>query len=249
MDYFIQQSSFSVYFNKAEEIRRHIFDFEQSFTGRFIKPFQLNSVADNAPSEIPRIIGLTQDGSTTLQVSQVSLTILEKIGGEKPKGWPEICREFKEYISLAYSSLENNKIDSFLYAGLTLHIYFPMSDNESVIDFLLEKFLSHSVISRPSDINVKFTFTEKNQYYYNYNLSNKIEYQPSGPAPRMIPAYLKASAFGLMLVLDINDRYAFNFNREYLSEKNEGLQILQRADNLIQNRLSDMLESGKITHG
>ena len=82
-------------------------------------------------------------------------------------------------------------------------------------------------------------------FFINFTISNVRKYSGSKELPRFVPAYLKMDATGILITIDINDRFAYNTEREYFSDSMEGLNVLAMSHAIISNKLSSFLERGE----
>lgn len=244
MEFILESTSFTVYFKKVNEIRRKAFEFEDVFSPFFVTPFQINQVPDTAQEDIPRIIANSRKGFSNLFISQVHSQYNANFNYTKNTKWEDIYEHLKDIIYVLYTGLEKLKINNFHYAGLMTQLFLPTDNDKEAILFLMERFSQQRSVF-PYDYNAKFTFIEESKYFINYTISNIRKYSGSKELPRLVPAYLKMDATGIMITIDINDRFAYNTEREYFSDSMEGLNILAMNHAIITDRLARYLEKGE----
>lgn len=242
----ILSNNFVIHFNRVADMRTRMFELEKTLSAGYAKPFQLNSVDDNAPPEIPRIAAQSPDRLNHLQVSQVNLGML--FNHPQPDlDWNKAYTQLTEYAKGAFTALNGIGIDSFLYSGLTTQVMFAMPGSAEVIEQIRSNLLK--VEGDIFDVGLKLTLVEDNKFFINYHFANKTDYEPGTHVPRMIPAYLKAVRHGLLFTLDVNDRYGFNHEREYVSEPEDGFAVLRKNHQIITEKMEDIVLRGKLGWG
>jgi hypothetical protein len=236
--------NFSIYFQKDLNIRKKIFQIEDAFSPKFIKPFQLIQVPDDAPEEIPRIQASSNMGHSQLVISQSNLSLSTKFDNGWENDWNQCKSYFQDNIELSYKSLNaiDNKVINF--CGIVANIFIEFENSKKVIDFLNSLFVKNVSDTDLIDLNLKFTYKRDDKYYINYSFLNDTKYASDGKTIKMIPAYLRKVKSGLMVNIDVNDRFSFNFNQDYTSNTQEGINLLNILDEIVKNRLQDILIKG-----
>ncbi len=248
MNIIIENAQFSIFFERDTSIRKKVFSFEDVFCSKYIKPFQLLQVPDEAPQEIPRIQAKSINGHSQIIISQSNLSINTNFDNGWEKDWNK-CREYlKNNIELTYTSLNKAGFSVFLYTGLIINLFVKFDNQSQVIEHLNGIFLKKDNTKDLYDINLKFTYKMADKYYINYNFSNSTKYSQKGIIPRFSPVYLDVLAHGLSVNIDVNDRFSFNFMKDYLSNVNEGVILLDILNNIMNNQISDIIQKGDIIY-
>ncbi len=242
MNHYIANHNLVIHFNRVADLRQKLFSFEESLGSFYQKPFNLNTVGDNAPPEIPRIVAQAKGNSRTLQVSQVNMSM--GFMNQPPLSWNQLYNEVSTHAKAAFKALEASGIDEVLYTGFTTNVVVPFESSEAVIEHIRERFVKAD--SALFDLSLKFTSVKDNKFYINFHFANKTEYEPSPHTPHMIPAYLKVKGHALIFTLDINDRYGFNFTREYLSDADTAYTILQLAHEVLAEHIETVVLEGEL---
>lgn len=241
----IEGSQFSVFFPRQINIRKHFFNIESIFSNKFSSPFQLLPIPDDAPAEIPRIEAHSQNGHSKLNISQSHILFQTHYDSGWEIDWGRISQYLSENMGLIYKALESLGLVSLNFAGLVVEMYYPLGNNEQAIRKLKDIYLkSDLAASEFIDLNLRFTQVKEGKYYINYHVSNSRKFEGAAQIPRLVPAYLKEHGHGVSLKLDINDRYAYNYQREYISDSQEGLQLLNLVGTVFSKGIDNLLESG-----
>ena len=111
------------------------------------------------------------------------------------------------------------------------------------------KILFNNLFGIPSadnldDLVVKYTYIEKEKYYANITLQSARIYKNSNvnEAGSFVEDNLEAHTIGI--TLDINDRYAFNMQKGYLSNKTNFDELLNLTTVIINSKLKNLVEKG-----
>ncbi|MED1202570.1 hypothetical protein [Heyndrickxia acidicola] len=240
----IQTTSFNTFFPKFENLRYKLFDFEEKLQNYFIKPFNTIPVPDQAPAEIPRIHANSHHGHSELNVSLDRLSFVTNYD-ERFSEWKQHHTYLSERIFPMTSIIKDLVNNQFLYSGLTTDILVEEVAEEP-IKHIFNKFLNFQTNSNPYDCNLKLTYVLKDKYYLNLTISNIRWYSGSGNPELALPAYLEEAGRGIILNLDINDRYAYNYKKGYTSKSEEVDEILDITSDIIENKVNDIVLNGVI---
>lgn len=240
----IESATYSVIYSKANDIRRKIFTLEERLDDIFAKPFALMPIPDEAPEEIPRIQANSKLGHSNLAISlnsaQFSINFDEQFNRDKDK-----CLNYiKERIFKIYNALSSEIIDECLFSGLTLNILFDELDGEDPINLISKNLYNVKSNLSPFDINSKVTYTILDKYYINVTCFNVRNYTGDfstqiGPLSNM-----RLDSHIIGITLDINDRYAFNYNNLYRSKEDEINKIIEISDSILGNNLEQYIKEG-----
>lgn len=73
----ISTCTFSLFYQPVPNIRREAFEIEEKLGG-YVKPFQIHSIPDDAPFELPRISATTESGHSSLNIAAQSAQVLSR---------------------------------------------------------------------------------------------------------------------------------------------------------------------------
>lgn len=136
MNFRIENSQLAVFFPKIPNIRRMVFDLEELLNNRFVTPFTMIQVPDEAPEEIPRIQAASINNHTHLSVAQSNISLITNFDN----GWESDWKKCFEYLhgnqSLLFKIADHLSQNSFLYCGLTVTLFFPFPNQKSVMEHI-----------------------------------------------------------------------------------------------------------------
>lgn len=241
----IENCRLAMFFPKQISVRKKVFELEELLTDRFAKPFTLTQIGDEAPEDIPRIKAKTINGHTELTVSQTNLTMITNFDNGWEDNWDNCKNYIQENMREAYLSLKTLSVNTVYYLGLSINIFIPFESAEASVDFLNQTFIAPKNKPPINELNIRFVFVNDNKIYTNYSFQNTAKFSHSGLVVRMVPAYLIPQSYGVTLGIDINDRYGFNYEREYESEPGTGEEILSMVDEIISIKIHKILDTGE----
>jgi hypothetical protein len=242
MKFKIENSQISLFFPKKLGIRKELFKLEELLSDRFMTPFQMIQVPDEAPDDIPRIQAKTKNGHSELIISQNNITIHSFYDN----GWNEDWSKCKDYISKNRTAIINISkslsIDKAYYFGLKLNFFFEFEKKELIIEHFKKFFIKNTSLKDLYEINFKFVFVEKEKYYKNISLDVKTKYKATENVERIVPAYLESMENGILLQIDINDKYCYNFQKNYYTSDSESEEIISIMDNILKYKIDNIFE-------
>lgn len=244
----IQESIVSISFPIIENIRRAYFDNGSILIEDFDEPNVLG-IPDDAPSDIPRLVFKSKNQFSELSISQTSISMRTHFSDDFMRDW-ELCGGYLEKkCSKVVELADKLTSGSYNYVGLVVNILFDSFENETNCDgtCILSNNLSKLESSKDVfDINMRYTFTENNKYFVNFDLRNVRLYKEIGD-PNMSGAFKKdneeLNAVGV--VIDINDRYKFNNEENYNSNASSFTEALELLKGIIDDKLSLLVEKGE----
>lgn len=246
MEFRIENSQIAVFFPKIPSIRRKVFELEEKLSARFLKPFTMLQVPDDAPDEIPRIQANSINGHTVLTVSQSNISLVTNFNNGYENSWEKTLEYLKNNFELIFSIADSIDAKSLLFTGFTLNLFFPFQDEVNVMKHFNQVFFPEKKISNLHEFNLRFVQRKDDVYFVNYMFTSTVKYTTQGIPMRLVPAYLTASEFGITLNIDINDRYGSNFEREYLSTEKNGKKLIEYMNEILSNKIDSLMQKGDI---
>lgn len=242
----IQNATYSIIYPKANNIRREIFSLEDNLGDLFAKPFALTPIPDEAPEEIPRISATSHHGHSTLNIS---LNTTQLIVNYDENYWTdrEKCLSYiKKNVGQVYKAISKSNIakSGFLFSGLLLNILFDDLDRKDPIDIIMKNFCKFKSTIKPYDISNKLTFVDNDKYYINIACSNVRTYEGITNSGIGSMANMKQVSHVIGVNLDINDRYAFNYNSGYMSNENQIDEIFKLANSMLNDKIVKFVKEG-----
>ena len=238
----IQNSSYNIFFPVIANFRQQVFNYnlEEELGKSFLTP-TLIPIPDDAPPEIPRVLCQSNQGHSNLVISKNALKLTTNYKGDYSKNWAECSGYTKRKIEVVFNSLKPITEGNLLFSGLTVNIIFD--EIKDPIKHIQDKFLNYKESdNKPFDLNYKTTFVKDNKYYINLNFSNSRVVEVKKSTMKVVK---EEEVHYLSFALDVNDRYAYNYKENYISNFNEIKEILKIADKIINDKISQVIKRGR----
>lgn len=241
----IQNTQFNVIYPKISDLRKRVFVLEDKIGSKFVTPFNLMAIPDEAPAEIPRITATSPNGHTTLQISMVNALLNTRFDNNFSGDWKKCV----EYVSLRandlYDSFGTIVANKFLFSGLTTEVLFEDIDHNPV-DLIMKNLMSVKSKSKPYDLQGKITLVVDDNFYVNISFTNVRYMEGIISAPDIPGKYLKETKHAIGVVVDINDRYGYNYNIDYVSPPNVLKKIVTIHNEILSEKLESFIREGII---
>ncbi len=206
------QSSISLVFERKLDLRKFFYEFEKILENDYRTP-EYTNIPDEAPAELPRIIFNSKNGNSRISVSQINISL--------DIGWAndfifdeekriEYLKEKIKLIKRVSSSMANN----LHYFGFLNVVNIPKSSIKESICLIASKYLV-DVEDNYNDLSLKRTKIIENIYYQNIvvQLYKNWNNQLVNVVQRFSDETI--SETGVQVVLDFNNRYAYNEDSNY----------------------------------
>jgi len=222
----IQSSIFNVSFYRIENIKKVFLENYQMFDG-FNEPSIL-PIPDNGPSEIPRIVLESKNGHSQINISQDTVSLLIKYDNDYLEDW-ELCNKYiekKQNVIGEFLDLISN--DKLKFSGLTTTMFTDLSVDDAT-NFLKDRLVTSelsSTFENIFDINTRITSVVEEKYFENITFENIRVYEDQN---EIMTAGFQNDQISnnVAITVDINDRYLFNTNPNYVSDKKNFPRILE----------------------
>lgn len=217
----VQSCAFTVYFPQNTRIREHLFELEHYFTD-FQSPFTLVPLPPDAPMELPRIIASTAHGHSQLTICGNSAQLVSNFDEHFNRDVArciEYVRKKCARIVSALSIIDGSQSDvpKFYFSGLSTTLLFDEEDGiQDSVDYVARKFINYHTNLSTDEVQFRLALIADRKYYVNIMAQNSRTFSGT-PDERGSFAGLKIIGDRLQVVLDINDRYAFNREANYTS--------------------------------
>jgi len=244
-------SELSVYFSRCINIRHKVFEFESALKEKYQTPPLMTPVGDEIEPEIPRMAFNSKLGHSQINVSQVNASLNVRYDKEYNNDYAKCESYLIERLKLIYPIVEKVTGNNVCYCGVINKIQYSVDkkDEDNLLDIMAQKFLCKDGYDKKLyDLNLKYAFRINNTNYINLTISNFRNYIFSSPMPQK-PVPLptnKANNIGIQVLLDVNDRCAYNEISGYKTTFDNIISLLATAKDLITNKLDKILETGKI---
>lgn len=237
----IRNTRFNLVFPKVDHLRRKAFEIEERLA-HYFSPITLVPIPDEAPEEIPRISTSSHNGHSNLNISLNNAQLFTSYDEKYQDNWKECLDYLVERVNEVSGVIDSYVEGNFLFSGLTTEIVINVG--EDPINLIKSQFLNLKSNVEPHDINYKITFVIEEKYYVNITINNLRVYEGLvGDGPIQLSS-LKEKEHTLGLTIDINDRYAHNFNPKHTSSIHEIKKIFDLTDKVISQSISKILSEG-----
>lgn len=229
-------------FSRCENIKKqYILNEEilkESFNEASILP-----IPDEAPLEIPRVIVKTKGEHSQLSIAPEAVNFQTVYSDSYIQSW-KLCEEYiKNRITNIFKLTDKFTNEQYNYIGIVTNLIWDDVSKDG------NKVLFHNLFGITSadnldDLMVKYTYVEKEKYYVNITLQSAKIYKNSNinEAGSFDEDNLEAHTIGI--TLDINDRYAFNMQKGYISQKTNFDELLNLTTDIINSKLKELVEKG-----
>lgn len=225
--------SVNTVYNRIDGIKKVFLDHESALKSSFNEATIL-PIPDDAPIEIPRIIVKTKHEHTQLNIAPESASMITQFTDGYVNDW-ELCKKYIEEKSKdLFNLFDKITSDNIQYIGVVTNLIWSTDgyNNEKLYNNLFGKVCPNNL----DDLLVKYTFINDSKYYVN------ITIQSVRTENSFMPDDNQRS---IAVTLDINDRFQYNINKNYKSDRNKLENILGLTDDIIANKLKILIEEGR----
>ena len=240
----IQGTSITVTYKKIEGIKKVYYNNEEILKSFFNEATVL-PVPDDAPVEIPRIIIKTLNEHAQLNISPVAATFEVHYDAGFERNWDACANYLMERMTKVFEFLNILTNNAYEYVGLVSNILYD-EVGQNGAKKIAGSLLNSNGIKNIYDINIKYTFVEKDNIFVNIMLQNARLFKEGVDASLAGSLSLNEQvAESIGAIIDINDRYGFNTDVNYKSNSNMLNELIQSMGNIINNKLGELIEKGE----
>lgn len=241
----ITSCSYTVFFPQLLNIRESFFDLENSLQEYFQKPMVLVPIPNDAPSEIPRITGVSRDNFTSLKIAMHNANIITNFDVSKKCQSINGVKEMRDVLNSAISKIFGAS-ENFFFSGLVTNMEFE--EYGFPVEFIRENFIKLAIDTKCPlyDVAFRVALVYEDDYFINIEVSNKRTFKG---APRGLSlAGLEEGPQSISVVLDINDRRAFNSKLNYTTNQEKMDRIFELSESMIYGKLWNFIASGDLRY-
>lgn len=248
----VQSCTFTVHFPKNARIRESLFALEEHFVG-FQKPFTLVPLPQEAPLDIPRIIAVTNQHHSQLiftgNSAQLVTTFDENYNTDISKCIAYVQSKCDSIIAaLKVIGSESDGKPKFYFSGLSISLLFDHTDGiDNPIQYVSEKFLNCHSNLLIDESQLRLAFVVDNEFYVNVMVQNHRQFA-NGPDERGSFANSEGHQDFLQVIMDINDRYAFNHTSGYLSSEESVNKVIHLAEVFSKTHINQFIKDGELEY-
>lgn len=240
----IQGTSITVTYKKIEGIKKVYYNNESILKDYFNEATVL-PIPDDAPFDIPRILITTKNEHAQLNISPIASTCEVHFDAGFERDWQACSRYITKRMTKVFEFLNILTGNTYEYIGLVANVIYDEVEQEGAKK-IAENLLNAKKINNIYDINIKYTFVEKENLFVNIMLQNARLFK-NGVAVNEAGALNVQDqiAESIGAVIDINDRYVFNIDSDYKSNSSMLDKLLETMGNIINNKLVTLIEKGE----
>lgn len=198
-------------FRRNPEIRKRIFEFEDSLKGEFRVPFRSIAMPDDIEPEIPRFESQSLHGHSRIQVSQTRITLATNYNELFKPNYKQVEEYILNKCSLVSKLAESENMDFVAYV-IELVVY--MEERE-VNPFIKENTGTIAISPDCKDFSLLYSKLFKSDFYLNVRCSKFTEQELviNNETNSLRPTgKLK---YGISVVLDFNTKPFFEKNKKF----------------------------------
>lgn len=240
----------NIFFDRSVNIRHKVFDFENALKDKYRIPPLMAPIGDEVEPEIPRFIFNSKLGHSQINVSQINCSLNVIYDGEFTKDYQKCEDYLSDRLKLIYPLIEKVTENRICYAGIVNKIQYLVDskDEKDLLQIITKRFLCRADYDKMHDLNLRYAMNIDDIFYVNLTISNVRNYtflSPLVDKPFPLPDK-KANSVGIQIILDINDRRAFNEKENYRTNFESINKLFKMSKEIINNKLDNILDTGKI---
>lgn len=225
-------NSYSIFFQRVSDIRKKANNLEDKLQGKYNIP-QILGIPDEIDPAAPRIIFGSRHGYSQIVVSQISIAFNVVYGDNFHTNKQARDEYLTERIPQLYTLLSEINAKPY-YAGFVSEVVVPSDEpDEAILRRLSSLFVEDIHVNELYDIEFKLSTVIEKKYFSNVTTGNYRLWAGDGEGNAARVTRLPAGAAsqrGLRIVLDINDRYAFNEDKAYRSSREVYRRLLEYSE-------------------
>lgn len=247
----ISTCTFSLFFQPIPNIRREAFEIEAKLDG-YMKPFQIHSVPDEAPFELPRISATTENGHSSLNIAAQSAQVLSRYDEAFSKDFAKSLNYSKSKALELYAALTTMPAIQLHFAGLAVQLLMSASEiGSSPVKFISDTYLKVSSKLPMSDASAKLVYKVGNDLYLNLEVQKIVLTDPLsiniGPDGISVVKKLQSNNEEMLAIsIDFNNRLAFNEGRILGCDENTIESFYGRIQAFLECGFDVLLKNGEV---
>lgn len=239
----IKGTSISVTYKRINGVKKTYYNNEEILKQYFNEATVL-PVPDDAPDEIPRIIVKTLHEHAQLNITPVASTLQITYNDGFERDWESCVAYIQERMNTVFEFLNILTDNQYDYIGIVTNVLMDdvATDGAKV---LANNLLKGQDVSRIYDLDIKYTFVEEEKIFVNIMLQNARLFQENAsPNNAGDLAVSNQIAESIAAIVDINDRYGFNNDRDYRTDSSQLDQLICKMSEVINEKLCLLVEQG-----
>lgn len=240
----IQGTSITVTYKKIEGIKKVYYNNEEILKDYFNEATVL-PIPNDAPLEIPRILIRTKNEHAQLNISPIATTFEVRYDAGFERNWQACSEYIINRMTKVFGFLNILTGNTYEYIGLVSNVLYDEVEQGGT-EKIAKNLLNVGKIKNLYDINIKYTFIEKENLFVNIMLQNARLFKNGvivNEAGALSAEDQIAESIGA--IIDINDRYGFNTDSDYKSDSSVLNKLIESMGNIIDDKLAALIEKGE----
>ena len=211
----ISSCTFSLFYQPVPAIRREAFTLEEGLKG-YTKPFQIHSIPDDAPFELPRVTATTEHGHSILSISPQSAQVQSRFDEKFSDDYEKSLEYSKSKALELHEALSYMESITGTFCGVAVQLLVPASELESSpVDFINEHYLCVKGNLPMSDASAMLVYTVDDDLYLNIEVQKAVMSDPfsvniNAEGITVMKRFSPDDEELLSIAIDFNNRLAFN---------------------------------------
>lgn len=239
----LEKITFNLFYPKLSDIRRKFLELEEELCDYFVSPFNLLPIPDDAPPEIPRITAKSKHGHSQLSISLINVQINIDFDENFNRDFDECFKYMNKRIRKVIDIFSKYSDGMFIFSGITTKIMFDELYDDP-IKLITDKFVKLQSNVEPYRITNKFTYLLEDKYFVNIDISNLRVYEGIIKKDKNIKPEIIKKRHWISVVLDVNDKYAYNHVKQYYTNQSSINRIIEITKDLLYNKINKVIEGG-----
>ncbi len=198
-------------FRRNQEIRKRVFEFEDSLKAEFKAPFRTIAVPDDIDPNIPRFESQSINGHSRIQVSQTRITLATNYNENFKLDYKHV----EDYLANKSSSItkltESENMDFVAYV-IELGVFM---DEKKLNSFIKENTGAIAIDDDCRDFSLSYSKEYKSNYYLNIKCSKFAEQEMFLHPETKTLRPTGNLKHGISIILDINTRPYFEKTKSF----------------------------------
>ena len=247
----ISTCTFSLFYQPVPNIRREAFEIEEKLGG-YVKPFQIHSIPDDAPFELPRISATTESGHSSLNIAAQSAQVLSRYDDSFSRDFSKSLDYSKAKALELYAALTTMPSIQLHFTGLAVQLLVPASEiKSSPVSFISDTYLKVSSSLPMSDAAAKLVYKADSDLYLNLEVQRIVLSDPLsiniGPDGITVVKKLQSGNEEMLAVsIDFNNRLAFNEGRILGCDEATIQRFYARVQAFLEDGIDAFLKNGEV---
>ncbi len=240
----IQGTSITVTYKKIEGSKKVDYNNEEILKDYFNEATLL-PIRNDAPLEIPRILIRTKNEHAQLNISPIATTFEVRYDAGFERNWQACSEYIINRMTKVFGFLNILTGNTYEYIGLVSNVLYDEVEQGGT-EKIAKNLLNVGKIKNLYDINIKYTFIEKENLFVNIMLQNARLFKNGiivNEAGALSAEDQIAESIGA--IIDINDRYGFNTDSDYKSDSSVLNKLIESMGNIIDDKLAALIEKGE----